>query len=156
MLFSGGSGWPRSRIAFSVSVTQLTTLGKYCLTISEVITRRVSCWQPLESSYPGLRADRILTLGHPEADQPSLVLLDLVQVAIRNNGLSPITGTILLHSNRYIFLWIRSDNSLVVVPQAEVQMIQAPSSLLSGAASVSPAPIAHSPTKAETSSPVQN
>lgn len=75
---------------------------------------------------------------------------------LRNNGLSPIKGTVFLHTGRYIFLWMKDDDSLAVVPQTEVQMIQARSdpSLVSGAASVSPPLITHSLIKPETLSPV--
>lgn len=39
-------------------------------------------------------------------------------------------GALFLHSSRYIFLWKSDDNSVVAIPNVEVQMIQTPSNLL--------------------------
>jgi hypothetical protein len=76
---------------------------------------------------------------------------------IFRKGESPIKGIIFLHSGRYIFLWMSNENSFVVIPNVEVQMIQTPSvSSSTVSTSRSYSPINSPATKAETPSPASS
>src|SRR6266481_4811446 len=48
---------------------------------------------------------------------------------VRKGGPPPIKGVLFLHSSRYMFLWVSDDNSVVAIPNVEVQMIKTPSNL---------------------------
>jgi hypothetical protein len=75
-------------------------------------------------------------------------------------GECPIKGIIFLHSSRYIFLWMSNENSFVVIPNVEVQMIQTASNPAVSSSTVSASrsysPINSPAAKAGTPSPASS
>jgi hypothetical protein len=86
----------------------------------------------------------ILWLAFTDGDRLKKSLLSAaVSKVFRKSDDPPIEGVLFLHTGRYIFLW--KDNRAVVVPNAEVKMIETPSSLPS--VSSAPTPVIVSPVK---------
>jgi hypothetical protein len=81
-------------------------------------------------------------------------ILKMKPSTVFRRGEPPIKGALFLHSGRYIFLWISDDNSVVAIPNVEVQMIQTPSNqpLPRG----TPTPINPSPTTTAAPSPTSS
>ncbi len=63
----------------------------------------------------------------------------------RKSGPCPVKGALFLHSSRYIFLWMSDDNSVVAIPNVEVEMIQTPSNLPGSRGTPTPSPTASTP-----------